>query len=80
MFRFAGELGAKFGVLRRHTDWASIEMALAHHDTSQSDQRSCRKTEFLGAKQSGDDHIASRLQSAVGLKNHAASEVVENQR
>ena len=54
-------------------------MALAHHDAAHRDQRRGGKTEFFGAQQSGDDHIAAGLQFAVGLHADAAAQIVQHQ-
>ena len=55
-------------------------MAHAHHDAAERDQRRGGETEFLGAEQRGDGHVAAGLQLAVGLDDDAAAQVVEDQR
>ena len=48
IFRLAGKFLSQFRVLCRHPDRTGIQMAFAHHDASLCDQRSCRKTDFIG--------------------------------
>ena len=69
----AGELLAQPRILRGHARRAGVEMADAHHDAADRDQRRGGETEFLGAEQRGDDHVAAGLQLAVGLDHDAAS-------
>ena len=80
MLGIAGEAFAQLGVLGGDADRAGVEMADAHHDAAHGDQRRGGKTEFLGAEQGGDDHVAAGLQLAVGLDDDAAAQIVEDQR
>ena len=74
------ELLAQLGVLRGDADRAGVEVALAHHDAAQRDQRRGGEAELLGAEHGGDHHVAARLDAAVGLQHDAAAEVVHHQR
>ena len=65
------ELLAQFGVLRRHAHRACVEMALAHHDAAGRDQRSGGETEFVGAEQRPDNHVATGAHTAVDLYRNA---------
>ena len=75
----AGKFFAQLGILRRHADRASVEMANPHHDAAESHQRSRRKTELFGAEQGGDHHVAPGLELAVGFDRDAAAQIVEHE-
>ena len=75
----AGELLPQFGVLGGHAYRAGVQMALAHHDAPERDQRGGGETELLGAEQGGDDHVAAGPQPAVGLEHDAAAQIVEHE-
>ena len=75
----AGEARAEHGVLRGDADSAGVEVAFAHHDAAHGDERHGGETEFLGAEQGGDYHVAAGLELAVGLHADAAAQVVEHQ-
>ena len=46
----AGELLAQLGVLRGDADRAGVEVALAHHDAAEGDERRGGEAELLGAR------------------------------
>ena len=71
---------AQLRVLRGHADRAGVQMADAHHDAAQRDQRRGGKTKFLRAQQRGDDDVAAGLQLAVGLHGDAAAQIVQHER
>ena len=75
-----GELLAQFRILGGDTDWASIQVTFAHHDATQSDQWRGSETKFLSTQQRSDHHIASRLQTTVGLQHHTAAQIIQHQR
>ena len=75
----AGESFAQLRVLRGDADRAGVEMADAHHDAAQRNQRRGGKAEFLRPQQGGDDHVAARFQLAVGLDGDAAAQIVQHQ-
>ena len=54
VLRVAGELLAQLRVLRRDADRAGVEVADAHHDAAERDQRRRREAELLGAEQRAD--------------------------
>ena len=66
-----GKAFAQFGVLGSHTDRAGIEMTHTHHDAPHSDQGSGGESEFLRAKERGDDDVAAGLQLAIGFDDNA---------
>ena len=68
------------GILRGDADGARVEMALAHHDAAERDQRRGGEAEFFGAEDRGDHHVAARLEAAVGLQHDAAAQVVQHER
>ena len=80
MLRLAGEPLAEFRVLRRDADGAGVEVALPHHDAAERDQRRRGEAELLGAEHRGDHDVAAGLQTAVGLDDDAAAEVVHHER
>src|SRR2546421_296517 len=63
----AHELGAQLRILRGDADRARVQMADAHHDAAQRDERAGREAELLGAEQSADDHVTAGLELAVDL-------------
>ena len=67
VFGLAGEFLAELGVLRGDADGAGVEVALAHHDAAERDERRGGEAEFFGAEQRGDDDVAAGLELAVGL-------------
>ena len=80
VLRVAGEPLAQLRVLRGHADRTGVQMANAHHDAAEHDERRGGKTKFLRAEQRGDGHVAARLHLAVGLDVNAAAEIVQHQR
>ena len=54
MFGLARERLPKLGVLRGDADRAGIQVALAHHDAAEGDQRDGAESELLGAEQRAD--------------------------
>ena len=74
------ELGAQHRVLRGDADRAGVEVALAHHDAAERDQRRGREAELVGAEQRADDHVAARAHAAVDLHGDAAAQPVGDQR
>ena len=76
----AGEVLAQLRVLRRDADRAGVQMADAHHDAAERDERRGGETEFLRAEQRGDDHVAPGLQLAVRLDADAAAQIVQHER
>ncbi len=75
----AGEARAERRVLRGDAHRAGVEVALAHHNAADGDQRRSGEAELLGAQQGGNHHVASGLQLAVGLHSDAAAQIVEQQ-
>ena len=75
----AGEILAQFRVLRRDADRAGVQMANAHHDATERDERRGGKTKFLRAEQRGDDHVAAGFQLAVGFHHDAAAQIIQHQ-
>ncbi len=75
----AAELLRGARILRGDARRAGVQMADAHHDAADGDERAGGETEFLGAEQGGDDDIAAGLQLAVGLDGDAAAQIVENE-
>ena len=63
----AGEALPQLGILRRDPDRAGVEVADAHHDAAEGDQRRRRGADLLGTQQRGDDDVAARPHPAVGL-------------
>ena len=59
---------------------AGVLLAGAHHDAAFDDQRGGGETEFLGAEQGCDHHVAARLELAVTLHGDAGTQAVEHER
>ena len=76
----ARELGAQHRVLRRHADRAGVEVALAHHDAAERDQRRGGEAELVGAQQRADHDVAPGADAAVDLHGDAAAQPVADQR
>ena len=70
------EPGAQHRVLRGHADRAGVEVALAHHDAAERDQRRGGEAELVGAQQRADHHVAARAHAAVDLHGDAAAQPV----
>src|ERR1035437_2222947 len=78
--RAAREEFAELRVLGGHAHRAGVQMAHAHHEAAERDERRGRETEFLRAEQRGDRHVAARLELAVDLDINATAEIVEHER
>ena len=78
-FRLARELRAQRRILRRNAHRTRIQVALAHHDAAQCDERHRGEAELLGAQQRRNGHVAAGLQFAVSLYANAAAQVVHHQ-
>ena len=75
----AGELLAQLRILRRDADRARVEVALAHHDAADGDERRGREAELLGAEQRRERDVAPGLELAVDLEHDAAAQVVHHE-
>ena len=71
---------AQHGVLRRDSDRAGVQVALAHHDAAGRDQRCGREAEFVRTQQRPDDDVAPRPQAAVDLHRNARAQPVDDER
>ena len=80
MLRIAHELLAKLRILRRDADRTSIQLADAHHDAAEYDERSRREAEFLRTEQGGDRDVAAGHHLAVRLDDDAVAQVVQHKR
>mmetsp|Transcript_19585 Transcript_19585/g.63107 ORF Transcript_19585/g.63107 Transcript_19585/m.63107 type:complete len:667 (+) Transcript_19585:756-2756(+) len=80
VLRLARKLCAQLRVLRRDADRAGVEVALAHHDAAERDQRRRREAKLLRAEQRRDRHVAARLELAVGLQHDPRAQPVEHER
>ena len=76
----ARELLAQFGVLRRDTDRAGVEVTHAHHDAARHHERRGGEAELLGAEQRGDDDVTAGLELTVALHDDPVAEPVQQQR
>ncbi len=71
VLRIAGEFRAQLRILRGDADGAGVQMADAHHDAAERDERRGREAELLRAEQRGDDDVAAGLHLAVRLDDDA---------
>ena len=80
LLRRAFELGAQLRILGGDADRAGVQVALAHHDAADRDQRRGGEAELLGAQHAGDGDVAAGLELAVGLEDHPRTQVAQHQR
>ena len=76
VFRLTRELLTQFRILRRHANWAGIQMALAHHDAAFNHQWRRRKTDFIGTQHGGDDDVTTGLHLTISLHTNTATQTV----
>ena len=79
VFRLAAEFFAQHRVLRGYTHRAGVEVAFAHHDAAFDHQRRGRETEFIGAEQGANRHVAAGFHLAIGLHPDARTQAVQDQ-
>ncbi len=70
---------AQHRILRGHPYRARIEVALSHHHAPARDERRGGKPELVRPEQRRKRHVAPRLELPVGLKSHAAAQLVEDE-
>ncbi len=63
----AGESLAQFGILRRYSDRAGVEVTYPHHDAPGRDEWRRGKPVLLRPQQRGDDDVPRRAQTPVTL-------------
>mmetsp|Transcript_139258 Transcript_139258/g.353067 ORF Transcript_139258/g.353067 Transcript_139258/m.353067 type:complete len:299 (-) Transcript_139258:3120-4016(-) len=80
VLRHTFEFLAEDWVLGCNADWASIQVALAHHDATQGDERRRGHRNLLCPKQSGHDDIAPGSDLAVSLHSHSVPQPVQHER
>ncbi len=66
--------------LRSNSDGAGVQMALAHHDATHSDERSGSEAEHLGTQSSSDGNIKTVTQATVCLKADTATKSCNRRR
>ncbi len=79
VLRLARELRAQDGVLSRDTDRAGVQVALAHHDAAERDQRRRREAELVRSEKRTDHHVPPGPQAAIDLNGDATAQVVQHQ-
>ena len=79
MLRIAAKLGAQLWILGGDADGAGVQMADAHHDAAQRDERSRGEAELLSAQQRGDDDISAGFHLAIRFDDDAAAQIVEDE-
>ena len=60
-------------------DRAGVQMALAHHDAADRDQRRGGDAPFFGPQHRGNGHVFGGANHAVGLHDDAAAQIVLHQ-
>ena len=70
-FGLAGEFLSQRLVLRADADGAGVQVALAHHDAADGDQRDGRVAVFFGTQAGGDNQVAAGLEPAIGFQADA---------
>ena len=73
------ELAAQLFVLRGDADRAGIQVALAHVDAAERDERGGAEVELLRAEDRRLDDIVAGAHAAVGAEDDAAAQVIEQQ-
>ena len=79
MLRLALELAPQRRVLGGDAHRAGVQVALAHHDAAEGDERRGGEAELLGAQQAGDGDVPPGLELAVRLQHHPGAQVVDHQ-
>ena len=66
-------------VLRGDADGAGVEVALAHINAADGDERGGAEVEFLGAEDRGHDDVDAGAHAAVGAQHDAGAQVVAHE-
>ena len=75
----SAETFTQLRILSGHSHRTGVGMTLAHHHTSQNNQRRGSESKLIGSQKSHADDIASGLQLAVGLKTYHPAKLVKYQ-
>ena len=78
VLRITAEFSAQIRILGGHTNWASIQMADAHHDAAQRDEGCGSKAEFFSPQKGSDDDVATSFHLAIGLHDDALTQVIQD--
>ena len=73
VFRLATEVFAQSRVLSGDTHGTGVQIAHTHHNAANGNQRSGGEAVLLGAKEGGDDHVATGEQLAIGFQSNAVT-------
>ena len=76
----AGELLAQLRVLRGDADRAGVQVADAHQDAAERDQRDRAEAELVRAEHRADHDVAAGAELPVDVHANAAAQVVHHQR
>mmetsp|Transcript_53181 Transcript_53181/g.94974 ORF Transcript_53181/g.94974 Transcript_53181/m.94974 type:complete len:304 (-) Transcript_53181:1972-2883(-) len=79
MLRCTIKLFTEDRILGSNTNWAGVQVALAHHGATHSNQGGSRETELISAKHAGNHDITASAKLSVGLQDNAATQVVQDQ-
>ena len=79
MLRQSLEFPSQDRILRRNADGTGIEMALSHHDAAQRDKWCGRETDLLCPEQSRDHDVSAGFDTAIGLQNNPAAQIIHHQ-
>ncbi len=71
MIRAAGKFGPEVGILCCDSDRAGIQVTLAHHDATKSDQRRSGEADLFCSKKQCHSRIATCLDLAISLQYDA---------
>ena len=80
VFWSAGEARTQDRVLSRHADGAGVEVAFAHHDAADRDERRRRESELICAQQRADSDVPASAQAAVDLHRDPPAQLIQHQR
>ena len=79
MLRVAAELGAQLWILSSNADGAGVQMADAHHDAAQCNERRGGEAELLSTQKRGDDDVTAGFHLAVRFDDDTAAQIVEDE-
>jgi hypothetical protein len=75
----AGEFGTEFGSLGSHADGTVVAVAGSGHHTAFSDEGCGSERDFVGAKETSHDDIATGFDAAVDTHADSATQAVEDE-
>ena len=78
VFRLTGKALTEFRILRCNTHRALVRVALSIHHAAKANEQVRCKAKFFGTEEGCDHHVTARLELAIDLEFHAATQVIED--